>query len=200
MRALSSAVLAELTADSVRPCFFLEIETASSTLRYWTGNADLSWNGSTWLSNGFLKDIGPMRETGELSAEGLEVKLVGEPSALVSLHLQSFRQNKNAKLWLGFLNEARAILVDPILLFWGKVDTSTLDDDVSEATIRLAFESILIDLERPRDLRYNHEGQQSIYPGDLFFEYVEQLQDANFFWGKKKKKNKKKNKKDRGGG
>jgi hypothetical protein len=185
-RAMEAAVLAALTASTVHPCYLFEIELASSTLNYWTGNTSLSWNSKTWLANGYINDVGRVRENGDLSAEGIEVSFVGEPSALIAIHLNEVRQNKPAKVYLGFLTEARAIIVSPIVYFSGRVDTSRLEDNVDEATITFAIESALIDLMRPRDLRYNHESQQSLYPGDMFFEYVEQLQDAHFLWGRKK--------------
>jgi hypothetical protein len=202
LRTFSAAALAALIDTVVRPFYLFSMVKRSSTtdpatyLYLTTLDHDISWNGQTWLGNGFLKNMGSVRETGDLSAEGLDVHLCGEPSALVSMHLSDIEQNNAANVYLGFLTEARAVIVDPVLLFTGKVDTSKLTDSISEATLTISLESVLVDFDRPKDLRYNHESQQSIYPGDLFFEYVEQLQNAHYYWGLKSRKNKR-NKKDK---
>lgn len=43
MRAMSDALLSELTQSTVRPFFAVEIEFADATLRLWTGIGTLSW-------------------------------------------------------------------------------------------------------------------------------------------------------------
>jgi hypothetical protein len=195
MRTISAAALAALTGSVVRPFYLVSIELTSSTLYLSTLGFNVTWDGHTWLGNGFIKDPGAIRETGDLTAEGMEVQLCGEPSALVSIHLQSVEQNKAAKVYLGFLSAAQAVIADPILIFSGVVDNSKLVDAADTATLTFSLENDLADLDRPNDLRYNHESQKSLYALDLFFEYVEQLQNAHFYWGKKKRKNPKKNKK-----
>ena len=193
MRTFSAAALAALTDSAVRPFYLLSVELASTTLYMSTLDHNITWNSHTWEGEGLFLDLGSLTESAG-SAEGFEVEFAGEPSALLSIHLQEVQQNKPALVYLGFLDGARALVADPILLFSGKVSHSKLVDAADSASLVLSIESVLADFDRPKDLRYNHEAQQVKYPGDLFFEYVEQLQEASYFWGLKSKKNKKKKK------
>lgn len=185
MRTLASGVSTELTATTVRPRFFFQLELASTYLRVWSDTYDVSWNGSTWLGNGFLFAFGGYQEKRNIEAVGLKVTLTGEPSTLVSTILNDIRQNKTAKLWLAFLNSSGAIIADPHLLFNGRLDTATLDDAPDQSRLELALENRLIDLQRAKDYRFTHETQQIFYSGDLGFEYVEQLKEWHQYWGKK---------------
>lgn len=191
MREFSVDALAALNSGTVRPFSLFAIELASLTLYLSTLDFNLVWDSKTWLGNGQLIDPGELVEAAE-SAEGIEINLAGTPAALVSIHMQDVRQNKPATVYRGFLDSARALIVDPVVVFAGVVSHSVLSDGVDEAVLSFQLESALIDADRPRDLRYNHESQQTDYPGDLFFEYVEQLQNASYYWGLKQRKNKKK--------
>lgn len=191
MREFSVAALAALNAGTVRPFSLFKVELASLTLYLSTLDFNLVWDSQTWLGNGQLIDPGELVEAAE-SAESMEIELSGTPAALVSIHMQDVRQNKPATVYRGFLDSARALIVDPVVAFDGIVSHSILTDSVTEAVLTFQLESALIDADRPRDLRYNHESQQIDYSGDLFFEYVEQLQNASYYWGLKKRKNKKK--------
>lgn len=190
MRSFSVDALAALVASTVRPFSLFAIELASTTLYLSTLDFDLSWDSKTWLGNGQLLDPGELTEVAE-SAEGIEIELTGTPAALISVHMQEVRQNKPATVYRGFLDATRALIVDPVVAFDGIVSHSILSDGADEATLIFTIESALIDADRPRDLRYNHESQQVAYPGDLFFEYGEQLQNASYYWGLKKKVRKK---------
>lgn len=196
-RGLTAGMIAELTADTVRPILLFEWVAYGSTIRYWSGRNDLSWDSKTWLGNSMFKGIGQISESRSIQAAGLSIMLAGEPSSIISLQLNSTRTGQAGKLWLGFLNSSGAVIADPYQLFSGKLSESNLSDGVKESTLELVFESDLIILEKSSGKRYTHEDQQIDYPGDLGFEYVPQLEDFTGYWGKGKTKPSKK-KKNRG--
>ena len=74
---------------------------------------------------------------------------------------------------------------DPVLMFAGRLDAVRLNDDpeAGTCTVGLTYESRLADLTTPRTLRWTHESQQLLYPGDMAFEYVAAIQDKEFTWG-----------------
>jgi len=59
-----------------------------------------------------------------------------------------------------------------------------IDEGAETSTIALSVESKLIDLERGRVFRYTDANQKSRYPDDKGFEFVEDLQDKRFSWGR----------------
>src|SRR5690348_17133335 len=108
-RDLTATMAAAVQAAVVRPAIFYEGEFYSAGspsaqfLRLWTGMGDLVWNGYTWTGGGNLLAISPIEESTRIEALGFSVTLSGMPSALISLALQSIRQGKPGKLWLGLL-------------------------------------------------------------------------------------------------
>jgi hypothetical protein len=186
-RDLSAGLEAELTATLVRPFFLFECVVDSTTLRYCTLPRNVSWNSQTWLGNGFLRSIGRARESDRVGAEGAEVYLAGEPSALVALALDEFRQNKAATIYFGLLNSSWAVIADPYALYSGVVDSVELQDSVEQAVIRITLENKMINQNKAAGLRYTAEAQESMFAGDLGFEYMLQLQDWSGYWGKKRR-------------
>lgn len=102
-RGLDAGTVDALSAQLVRPIILFEGVFATGTVRLWSGLGDLSYAGETWQGVGTLGGVSPVQETQEVRANGLRVSLSGIPAELVSLALQSLRQNRAGKIWLAFL-------------------------------------------------------------------------------------------------
>lgn len=73
---------------------------------------------------------------------------------------------------------------DPVLFFGGRLDVPEIVDGADTCTITISYESRLIDLTTPRELRFTHESQQILFPSDRAFEYVTSIQDKEIKWGR----------------
>ena len=208
MRDLHANTISQLSADTVRPRFFFEVELDDdSTLNYWTGEKDISYSGKTWQANGFFNDPGQIGESKD-GFGGLEIDLAGEPSALISVILGSIQRNRPGRLLFGFVDDSNNVIANPTE--WkGKLDSAQMADNPDHATIRLKFNSDAARLSQNVERRFNHESQIIDYPSDRGFEYVEQMNTWSGWWGKRnptkkgkrnrgKDRRKKKAKKDRG--
>lgn len=184
MRWMTPAMEAALIARDVRPALFLEGQFASGVLRLWTGSQDVVWNGQTWTGAGGLIGISGLEEGGEIVARGLTVSLSGIPQDLVAAVITDAQQGLPGKMWVALMAADGTIVADPIQGFAGRLDVPTIMDGAETCTVTISYESRLIDLNTPRELRYTHEAQQQLYPGDLGFEYVTSIQDANLQWGR----------------
>lgn len=182
-RNLTANVITEITSSELEPFLLFQGEFTTGTVRAWSGIGDLIWNGFTWTGTGTLLSVSPVQETAETSANGITVNLNGVPSELLSLALQSCKQGAAGYIYLGFLNSG-AVISDPILLFEGRLDIPSIQEEGDTATISISYESRLIDLERPRETRYTNEDQQREFAGDLGFEFVPKLQDKALTWGR----------------
>lgn len=198
-RELTSGMVAELTASTFRPFFLFEGIFASSTIRLWDGIGDLSWDGQTWLGNGWFKGLSTVQEDNDVKANGIDVILSGVSLSVVSLILTDSRHSCRGKVYLGAFDSDEEIVADPYLLFEGALSAPRIDDSPNSSQAVLSYEDDLIMILRSRELRYNQETQQSLFAGDRGFEYVTGLQKWTGFWGykekpKKEKERKKKNK------
>ena len=185
-RDFSNDFKAALEASVLRPRILIELEMASYWLRYWTGIGDLVWNGNTY-TNGYYQGVSPYKETGNVSAEGVSIKLAGEPSAMISIILNDVRPWKIGRARLALLDADANVIADPEIIFEGKLDKSEIQDDLDSSVVTLSYESRLIAMDRVKEFRYNHATQQIFYPGDKGFEYMEQMKSWAGFWGKHEK-------------
>jgi len=190
-RGFSAENLAAIQAGKVFPALFVEglfyvadDSPSDYWLRLWTGVGPIEWGGRIWTGGGNLLGFSKLDESAETRAIGFTVLLSGMPSDLVSLALQSTRIGYPVKIYLGLFDSAEGALVaDPHQVRAGRFDLSVIEDSGETCTISAQYEDRLVDLERTRDRRYTQEDQAFEWPGDLGFEFVPILQDAQLIWG-----------------
>lgn len=182
-RDLTAGVISQLQAASVEIAILFEGEFASGWVRLWSGIGNLSWNGYTWTGTGNLLGISGIDETAEIRAAGITVSLSGIPSDLLAVALGDARSGRVGRVYLAFFSSG-SIVADPILQFEGRLDVPAIEDGAETGSIAVSYESELIDLERARERRYTPEDQAIDFPGDLGFDYVAGLQDAQITWGR----------------
>lgn len=183
-RGFTADFIAQLISSAKSVIIFFEGEFASGTVNLWTGIGDLPWDNKTWTGTGTLGKITPIEDATDIRATGITVSLTGMSTEIISIIMQECRTGKPGKVWLGFMDDAGAVIADPSLAFVGRLDVPGVEDAGQTCSISIAYENKLRDLERARELRYTHENQQRLYPGDLGFEYVPSLQEWNGKWGR----------------
>lgn len=182
-RPFTAAALAALQADVVHPIVLLEGEFDGGTVRLWTGTGDLQWNSETWAGGHTLIGVSGLTDTSDVIAEGITVSFSGVMPSLVSAAIEDSRQGLPGRIWIGFLDVDGNLIVDPYKAFVGTLNVPNIVDSSDACSITLAYDSQLIELLRPRNIRYTHEAQQVLFPGDLGLEYVTTSQDFNEIWG-----------------
>jgi hypothetical protein len=181
-RDLPSTIVTEIAKPVVNLVLLAEFDFAAGPVRFWTGLSNLSWGGYTWAGSGSLGTVTPIDEIIETSAAGLTFTLSGIPSNLATLALEDAYRGRRCRLWLAIVNTTPAV-VDAYQIFGGRMDTLKISDAGQTSSISVQAENALIDLQRARNLRYTHEEQQRLFPGDLGLAYVATLADALIYWG-----------------
>jgi hypothetical protein len=206
-RTLTDGIVSVLTAESIQPFFAVELYFDTTTLYMWTGLGNLTVGGTTYTGTGQLLQISEIGETAQIAAKGATITLSGVPSELISLALTEPYQGRLCKIFFGAIDANRVYLTDEdgnyilaedsslidislgdpnsiVEIFSGYMDQMNIDEGAETSTIGLSVESRLIDLERARVFRYTDANQKSRYPNDKGFEFVEDLQDKRFNWGR----------------
>ena len=179
-----ATVVANALGDGVlEPFFALELEFDSGTVRFWTGIGEKVINGDAYTGSGSLIQISDIQETSEIKAAGAVLTLSGVPAEILSLALSEPYQERPCRIYFGLIGEE----TDMVEIFTGRMDQMNIEEGAETCTIQLSVENILVDLERPRVLRYTNNDQQSRFPDDKGFEFVESLQNKELFWGRQPK-------------
>lgn len=171
-RPMTTAAANALAAGDVRPVLFFEGVFNDGTLRLCSAETLINWDGQVWIAAGQLVGFEPPEETAAVEAPGWTVSLTGIPVEHVNRMLTEVSQGATGKVWIGFRDTAASLIVDPVLIATGRVDVPTIEDDAETCRITVAYEGHLRDMLRSQELRYTHEEQQRLFPGDLGLEYV----------------------------
>lgn len=182
-RDMTAAYEAAIQDQNLRPCLFFEGDFPSGSVYLWTGIGDVDWDGKTWTGAGNLIGLSDISETTDIVAAGISVRVSGVPVSLVSLVINDAQQGLPGKVYVGLLDENRAVIADPVQAFVGRLDVPTITDGAETCEITISYESRLIDLQKPREFRYTHESQRLFDPTDKGFEYITSLQDKEIPWG-----------------
>jgi len=183
-RDLSAGVQSAIEATQVQPFLLFEGLFSNGYLRLWSGYGDIVWDGKTWDGAGSFLNISPVNETAEVQANGISVSLIGIPAESLSLALQEAEQGKIGTVYMGFLDSSNIVIVEPYLIFQGKLDIPSIQEDGETATVSITYESRLIDLQRPRETRYTDQEQKREYVGDLGCEFVPAMKEITLTWGR----------------
>jgi hypothetical protein len=181
-RTLTAAMQTALQSNN-RPRYLAELEFDGQTLRLWTGVYDVSWNGETWLGNGWLLGVSRLEDDTRLTPSPMTVVLAGLPDTLVSLILNSSRHGKTGTFWRAYLDDSGQIIDSPMKRFSGLFDVPVISPSPDDSTVTITYESEFIMFDQPREDRMSNEHQKSKYPADRGFEFVEALAEKQIFWG-----------------
>jgi hypothetical protein len=178
-------MVTEVSASQLSPILLASF-SFSTPVRLWSGYGTITVGAVTYQGIGTLGTISPVEETTDLSARGINFQLSGIPSAYVSLALTENYQGKACSVLFGALDATGAIVASPVTIFAGRMDVMSVNDDGQEASIIMTAENKLVDFRRPREVRYTHEEQTNLHPGDLGLEFVTAIQEKQVYWGNAK--------------
>lgn len=182
MRALTAGLEAALDSANMVGVMMCALELDTPVYVH-TGVGNIDHDGNTYTGVGELGKIEPIKEGTELKNHGLALSLTGVPNTFVSIALNENYQNKLCRLYLAALNSDYSVIVYPGLVYKGYIDTMSIYPGDEVATVQLVTRSRLAAWDKARMRRYNNADQQARVPGDLGFEYVEELVDRTIPWG-----------------
>lgn len=183
-RDMTSEMTAAVNAARKRPVIIVRIDTAADPVLAWSGVGPLEFGGDTYSGVGNFGGVTSPKDTSRLEATGISYTLRGVPIDIIGNVAVDMRQNLPARMWWGFLDDAGALVPDPVLIHEGLVGVVSTTDGPGTVTVTVQAESLLASMKLPREVRATPEDQRTRVPGDRGFDYVAGLQDRVFPFGR----------------
>lgn len=182
-RGLAANNVAASIAAHVRPLLFVELRLDSGTVFLHNGLGQFSWGGHDWLGYGSLGAVGPIEEGDDLSPYAVQLTLSGVDSALLTIAQSTEIFERRVIIYIGFIDDTGALTATPDELWSGSMETMTISLGGDLDSITLQAESELIAHSQANGALFTDEDQQKRHPGDTFFEFLSQIQNARIQWG-----------------
>jgi hypothetical protein len=188
-RNLTSACLAAIQASAVQPHILVQLTFATTTAYLWTGIGNLTWNSQTWTGLGSLLGIEIIEDGATVEARGTSISLSGLDPTILSACLTEFQLGLPVNIYLALFtagitpSSTSTLIANPIPIWVGRTDQPIIDVDGGGASVRIACESRLLDLNVPSDFRYTTQDQQALYPNDIGLAFVDDVQEQTILWG-----------------
>ena len=184
MRDMTSAYQAAISSAMLRPALFVQATFVSGPLYVWSGMGPITWNGQVWIGIGTLGSVSTIEEGSTVSAKGVTLTLSGLDPTLLEDVMEEFQVGLPALVYLGVFDATGALIADPVCCFSGRMDQPTIDISGTTASIAINCENRLVEMNVSVERRYTDEDQQLDYPGDLGFQFVNGIQDAQIYFGR----------------
>ena len=180
-RSLDSALVTEATSSFFSFIVFVDIVLHDSTLYLHNALGSYTFGGQTYLGVGDFGGIGSVEEGVALSPYNITLTLSGLDATLMSDVLTEAFYLRAVNLYIGAMDSTGALVADPDKIWSGFTDHAEIVTGEVNA-IRLICESELIIFERNNGRVFSDADQQNAFSGDVFFEYLPQMEDLKVVW------------------
>lgn len=184
-RGASAAVITELGKTQNQPFHLVDVIFDGTPIYVTDAWANVAWNAKTYTALGHFIGFSDIEESSALQVANLTAQLSGVDQSLISAVLSENYIDRTLRIYKGFLDDNAAVIASPILIFEGRMDAPTIEEnpDDGSCTVSIAATNAWVDFERKSGRHTNHEEQQLFFPGDKGFEFVSEI-TSEITWGK----------------
>lgn len=181
-KTLTPEMSAELAKGTKAPIMLISGEFNDGMLYLWTGYGPLSWDGVTWHGGGDFLHIPELPNGIGAASQNTTIQLRGVVLENIELALNQVTQGKPVRIWVGLMDAAGEIVVDPYQAYYGSMDVPEISDDATTVDLSISIEGRSQRLPRTKERRRTHEDQQIDFSDDLGLEYIPSLQEFKVIW------------------
>jgi hypothetical protein len=168
----------------------VELHFTGGVLRVSTLPQNIDWNGFTWTGLGYLGNIDDVAVSDDADVRPIALTLNISNSTLFALAnggIETYR-GQAANIYYAVMDETcTTVCTDPKLIWFGVMDvvSSSVNDD-GTGVITMRCEPHSININRKNNKRVSHQQQLREFPGDLGYEYLEEMIGKPSTWLSKK--------------
>jgi len=184
-RGSTSAFQTEVVKSNNRPVHLVEVYFDDETVYMTDAFKDITYNSNSYTAVGHFMGFSDIEEAAEVIVSSVTLSLGGIDQVWISRVLNKAYIDRTVKIYTAFLDDALALIVDPVLIFEGRMDTPTIqeDPDSGKSSVSVSATNSWVDFTRKTGRHTNHEEQQIHFAGDKGFEFASEIV-KDITWGK----------------
>ena len=180
-RQIDAAALAELDSRNIRWIHLVDLQLDGGSITYNSSLEAYAYDSKTFLGAGNLGSVGAIEEGSELDPRECSLTLSAVNQSLLATILSENYVNRRAIIYVAILDEANQVIGNPFIYFDGLISGLSITYGKS-ATILVSLKDRLALWNKAKVQRYTHQEQVAKYPGDMGFEFVNQIADKEIVW------------------
>jgi len=188
-RTLTAAMVTAAQADSGDIFHLISLAFSGGTIFLTTATHNIVFDGDTYSAVGGHLGFEAVQESRDLTGQSVRLTLDGVDQTIISPLLAQNYIGRTAKVFQGHMDSAGAVIVDPVLLFEGLLNSSftvteSRDPDSSgTVVVRTTVLSPLVSFRQQRGIRATLASHQHHFSGDTFFKHISTISARKVFWG-----------------
>lgn len=199
-RTLESGVVTAISAQVGNLFHFMQFDfwnssTSADDIQYLTtAPHNMTWDSKTWTGIGGVLGFSAIQESVDLAGSGVDIIVSGVDQTIINKILGRKYIGRMVRIWMAKLDANQAILADPVLIFFGRMNGGfKIDEQRGEdgrpgsVTITCRATDRMGDFSRIVGIQTNVPSHQKYFPRDRFFSFVPSLRSKSIKWGKKAK-------------
>lgn len=190
-RGASSSVQTEWAAQANRPIHLVQaqFDVADGGTVYCTDcHRSVSWDGHTYTALGHLLAFSGLEEAVETKVTSARLTLSGVDQTWIALALMVDYVDRPLAIYKAMLDTAEALVSDPVLIFSGRMDQPSIEEDpaAGSSVVTVEATSHFVDFERRTGRRTVPAEQALYFPADRAFDQVAAIagQQVQILWGR----------------
>jgi len=184
-RGSTTAFQTEVAKLQNQPVHLLSVHFDDEVVYMNDGYKDIVYDSNTYQAVGHFMGFSDIEEAAEVMVSSMTISLSGVDQVWVSKVLNKQYIDRTVKIYTAFLDDAQALVVDPVLIFEGRMDTPTIseDPDGGQSSVSVSATNAWVDFSRTTGRHTNHEETQIHFSGDKGFEFASEIV-KDVIWGK----------------
>lgn len=183
MRTLAPSAVSALSAKVIALVCLVKLDFPSVPILLASSNANIQAPSGLYRGAAGLGQVSQIDDSpGEI--KGLQFALSGVPTEYIALALSEDSEVQGAPVTIrtGIIDGVTHALCDEPIVWQGRLDTMSIEEDGETCTIAATAESTAVDLLRGNPLTYSDADQQMLFPGDYAFGFIVSQANKPIVW------------------
>mgnify|MGYP006430835895 CR=1 FL=1 len=184
-RGSTSAFQTEVVKLKNRPVHLVQVIFDDETVYMTDAYKTITYGGNDYAGVGHFMGFSDIEEAAEVMVSSVTLSLSGIDKVWISKVLNKEYIDRTVKIYTAFLDDSETLIVDPVLIFEGRMDSPTISENPEggKSSVSVSATNSWVDFSRKTGRHTNNEEQQIHFSGDKGFEFASQIV-KDVIWGR----------------